>query len=141
MYGLPQAGIIAQELLQERLAKVGYHQIKIIPGLWTHKTRKICFTLVVDNFAIKYTKFGRCTTSNQCSQKGLQHNSQLGCNKIYRTHHQVGLCKPQSTRAHAQILVKGPTTIQPPATKKKAELTIPPCCTPIWSKDSVHTRC
>jgi hypothetical protein len=56
MYGLPQAGIIAQELLQERLATVGYHQSKIIPGLWMHKKRKTCFTLVVDNFAIKYTK-------------------------------------------------------------------------------------
>jgi len=56
MYGLPQVGIIAQELLQERLAKVGYHQSQIIPGLWTHKTRNICFTLVVDDFAIKYTK-------------------------------------------------------------------------------------
>ena len=56
MYGLPQAGIIAQELLQERLAKVGYHQSQIIPGLWTHKTRNICFTLVVNDFAIKYTK-------------------------------------------------------------------------------------
>jgi hypothetical protein len=55
MYGLPQAGIIAQELLQERLAKVGYYQSKIIPGLWTHITKKTCFTLVVDNFAIKYT--------------------------------------------------------------------------------------
>lgn len=33
MYGLPQAGIIAQELLAERLAKHGYHQSKIIPGL------------------------------------------------------------------------------------------------------------
>ncbi len=47
---------MAQELLQEHLEKVGYHQSKIIPGLWTHKTRKICFTLVVDDFAIKYTK-------------------------------------------------------------------------------------
>ncbi len=56
MYGLPQAGIIAQELLQECLEKVGCHQHKIIPGLWTHKTRNTCFTLVVDNFAIKYTK-------------------------------------------------------------------------------------
>ena len=56
MYGLPQAGIIAQELLEERLAKVGYHQSKIFPGLWTHKTRNTCFTLVVDDFAIKYTK-------------------------------------------------------------------------------------
>ncbi len=33
MYSLPQAGIIAQELLQECLAKVGYHQSKIVPGL------------------------------------------------------------------------------------------------------------
>ncbi len=56
VYGLPQAGIIAQELLKEQLAKVGYHQSKIIPGLWTHVTRKTCFTLVVDDFAIKYTK-------------------------------------------------------------------------------------
>ena len=56
MYCLPQAGIIAQELLKERLAKVGYHQSKIIPGLWTHVTRKTCFLLVVDDFAIKYTK-------------------------------------------------------------------------------------
>ena len=56
MYGLPQAGIIAQELLQEQLAKEGYHQSHIIPGLWTHKTRNISFTLVVDDFAIKYTK-------------------------------------------------------------------------------------
>ncbi len=55
MYGLPLAGIIAQELLQERLAKVGYYQSKIIPGLWTHNTKKTCFTLVVDDFAIKYT--------------------------------------------------------------------------------------
>ncbi len=56
MYGLSQAGIIAQHLLEERLAKVEYYQSKIVPGLWTHKTRDICFTLVVDDFAIKYTK-------------------------------------------------------------------------------------
>jgi hypothetical protein len=55
MYGLPQAGIIAQELLKERLAKHGYMQSKIIHGLWKHKTRPTCFTLVVDDFAVKYT--------------------------------------------------------------------------------------
>ncbi len=56
MYGLPQAGLIAQELLEQRLSKVGYSQSKIIPGLWTHETRQTCFTLVVDDFAIKFTK-------------------------------------------------------------------------------------
>jgi hypothetical protein len=55
MYGLPQAGIILQDLLQAGLAKVGHHQSKIIPGFWTHQTRKTYFALVVDDFAIKYT--------------------------------------------------------------------------------------
>ena len=54
MYGLPQAGLLAQELLQERLAEHGYHQSKIIPGLWKHETRPIVFTLVVDDFGVKY---------------------------------------------------------------------------------------
>ena len=47
MYGLPQAGLLAQELLQERLAQHGYHQSKIIPGLWKYESRPILFTLVV----------------------------------------------------------------------------------------------
>jgi hypothetical protein len=34
MYSLPQADIIAQELLKEQLAKYGYHQRKIIPSFW-----------------------------------------------------------------------------------------------------------
>ncbi len=55
MYNLPQAGLIAQELLEERLAKHGYKQSKIIHGLWKHKTRPTGFTLVVDIFAVKYT--------------------------------------------------------------------------------------
>ena len=54
MYGLPQAGIIAQELLATRLGKHGYYQSKIVNGLWKHKTRPICFCLVVDDFAVKY---------------------------------------------------------------------------------------
>ncbi len=56
MYGLPQLGIIAQELLEERLARVGYRQSKIIPGLWSHNKRSIIFCLVVDTFAVKYTQ-------------------------------------------------------------------------------------
>ena len=54
MYGLPQAGIIAQELLATRLGEHGYYQSKIVNGLWKHKTRPICFCFVVDDFAVKY---------------------------------------------------------------------------------------
>jgi hypothetical protein len=54
MYGLPQAGIIAHKLLEKRLAEHGYHQSKIVHGFWKHKTRPICFCLVVDDFTVKY---------------------------------------------------------------------------------------
>eukprot|EP00956_Cyclotella_meneghiniana_P027920 scaffold63927_cov37-Cyclotella_meneghiniana.AAC.1 len=54
MYGLPQAGLLANQLLEKRLNKHGYYQSKIIPGLWKHKTRPIQFTLVVDDFGVKY---------------------------------------------------------------------------------------
>ena len=54
MYGLPQSRILAQQLLEKRLNGKGYWQINHTPGLWTHKTRPICFTLVVDNFGVKY---------------------------------------------------------------------------------------
>jgi hypothetical protein len=54
MYGLPQAGLLAQELLEERLKKHGYSQSKLVHGLWTHKWRPIQFTLVVDDFGVKY---------------------------------------------------------------------------------------
>ena len=54
MYGLPQAGTLAQELLEKRLNKRGYYQSKIVPGLWLHKWRPVQFTLVVDDFGVKY---------------------------------------------------------------------------------------
>jgi hypothetical protein len=54
MYGLPQAGILANQLLARRLAIQGYHQTKSTPGLWRHATRPIQFTLVVDNFGVQY---------------------------------------------------------------------------------------
>jgi hypothetical protein len=36
MYGLPQASIIAQELLEACLLKAGYTQLEITPGYWKH---------------------------------------------------------------------------------------------------------
>ncbi len=54
MYGLPQSGVIPQELLKKQLAEYGYHQSKIINGFWKHKTRPTFFTLVVNDFAVKY---------------------------------------------------------------------------------------
>ena len=54
MYGLPQSVLIANELLDKRLNKCGYYQSKLVPGLWNHEWRPVQFTLVVDDFGVKY---------------------------------------------------------------------------------------
>jgi len=55
MYGLPQAGKLANDQLQQFLLPHGYHPCPFTPGLWQHATCDICFTLVVDDFSIHYT--------------------------------------------------------------------------------------
>jgi hypothetical protein len=54
MYGLTHAGLIANKLLEKRLNTHGNHQKKLVPGLWKHKWRPIWFTLVVNDFGVKY---------------------------------------------------------------------------------------
>jgi hypothetical protein len=54
MYSLPQAGIIAQEVLANRLKEHGYSQSKTTPGLWKHEWCPVWFSLTVDDFGVKY---------------------------------------------------------------------------------------
>ena len=54
VWGLPQAGILANKKLRRKLAPHGYHEHENTPGLWFHDTRPISFTLVVDDFGVKY---------------------------------------------------------------------------------------
>jgi hypothetical protein len=72
MYGLPQAGILVNKLLKERLAHHGYFEQLHTPGLWKHVTHPVWFNLCVENFGIKY--IGR---------KHLQHLYNALCNRTY----------------------------------------------------------
>eukprot|EP00957_Ditylum_brightwellii_P081582 6206538-Ditylum_brightwellii.AAC.1 len=54
MYGLPQAGILANNLLTKRLAAKGYRPCRHTLGLWKHDWRPVIFSLAVDDFGIKY---------------------------------------------------------------------------------------
>ena len=54
VWGLPQAGILANKLLRKRLKPHGYYECVNTPGLWRHTTRPIIFSLVVDDFGVKY---------------------------------------------------------------------------------------
>jgi hypothetical protein len=53
-YSLPQAGILANDLLQSCLEAEGFYEAATTPGLWCHKWRPIQFYLIVDNFGIEY---------------------------------------------------------------------------------------
>jgi hypothetical protein len=54
MYGLKQEGILVNQLLQKRLKLFGYHPSRHTPGLCLHTTKPTSFSLVADNFAVKY---------------------------------------------------------------------------------------
>jgi hypothetical protein len=55
MYGLKQAGKLANELLATRLFGQGYYQCATTPGLRRHKWQPIIFALIVDDFGVQYT--------------------------------------------------------------------------------------
>jgi hypothetical protein len=54
MYGLPYAGILVNELLQRNLAKDWYRLAQHTHSLGKHDTRPISFSLVVEDFGVKY---------------------------------------------------------------------------------------
>jgi hypothetical protein len=54
MYGLPQAGILANKLLRQRLGCHGYFEVQHMPGLWKDISCPIWFNLCVDDFGVKY---------------------------------------------------------------------------------------
>jgi hypothetical protein len=54
VWGLPQAGILANKRLQQKLAPFGYHKCVNTLGLWRHGSRPLTFTLVVDDFGVKF---------------------------------------------------------------------------------------
>ena len=56
LYGLQEPAYIANVKLKRILGLEGYVPSKFTTGLSTHKTREIAFSLVVDNFGVRYKK-------------------------------------------------------------------------------------
>ena len=55
MYGIPEAGRLANDLLRKRLTEYGYYECTHTPGYWRHLWKPISWILIVDDFGIKYT--------------------------------------------------------------------------------------
>ncbi len=69
MYGLPQAGILANKLLKKRLRHHGYFEQPHTLGLSKHVSRPVWFNLCVDDFGIKYIGNKKPPAFIQCPQK------------------------------------------------------------------------
>jgi hypothetical protein len=54
MYSLLQAELLANKLIKKNPNKHGYQQSNLVPGIRKHDTRPIQFTLVVNDFGMKY---------------------------------------------------------------------------------------
>ena len=54
VYGLPQSGSLANDLLETRLLKYNYYQCPQTPGLWRNKWLPFLFSLIVDDFGVEY---------------------------------------------------------------------------------------
>ena len=54
IYGLSHSGALANNGLRENLAPHGYFEVTHNPGLWQHITHPISFSLVIDDFGVKY---------------------------------------------------------------------------------------
>jgi hypothetical protein len=68
MYGLLQAGKLANDLLEERLGKKGYNQSRNTPGLWSNATTGTNFALIVDDFGVKFTSRPQAQHLIECLQ-------------------------------------------------------------------------
>ena len=63
IYGLEQAGKLANDLLTDHLGEHGYFQTTTTPGLWRHKRCPIMFILIVNDFGIEFVT---STTPTSC---------------------------------------------------------------------------
>jgi hypothetical protein len=77
MYGFPQAGILANELLQRNLAKDCYRTTQHTHGLWKHDNHLFSFSLslVVDDFGVKYVGREHAEHLMECIKKNYNISS------------------------------------------------------------------
>jgi hypothetical protein len=106
MYGLPQAGILANSLLQDCLAEFDYYKAATTPGLWHHQWHLVMFALIVDNFAIQYV--GNVHLDHLC--QALKKHYKVS-EEIDSTHFAgmtlKGACRPNHAKCSCRLSMPG----------------------------------
>ncbi len=83
MYGIPQAGILANKPLKKCLNATGYYQCQHTLGLWHQVWHDIIFCLFEDNFGVKTTSHNHIMHLKTALEKyytvGMDWNSSFYC--------------------------------------------------------------
>ena len=82
MYGIKQAGIIANQELVKHMAPFEYHPVQHTPGLWVHDNRQTIFSLVVDDFVFNIPQ-QRMPNIFKIPQIQIPHHSQHGSGSLH----------------------------------------------------------
>jgi hypothetical protein len=106
IYGLPQAGILANIQLKKHLADNDYHPVAHTAGLFKHKTRPVTFSLCVDDFGVKYVGKENAQHLEQVLRQNIESQqtgpvpstSDLPCNGTTRRARSISPCPATSPR-------------------------------------------
>ena len=106
MHGLPKEGILSNQQLVRKLETKGYSPCKQTLGLWRHKWRPIAFSLVVENFGVKYVDKKHVkhliNTTQENYQVSTEWEGKRYCGIIIKWNHQkhvFDLSMPSYTQA------------------------------------------
>jgi hypothetical protein len=105
MYGLPQAGKLANGRLRKFLASFGYVPCPVTPGLWKHLHSNLMFTLVVDNFGIRYTPTNKTSTTSLPSSTRNTNVPRIGLATVTSVSHSTG------TMINTMLISQCPATL------------------------------
>ena len=101
--GLKKAGKLASNRLTNNLERNRYAPVPHTPSLWLHHTSEILFSLVVNNFGIKYTRKADADHLLKSLLGRLRDHRGLDQGEILRPHTQVGLLQHKCERLHVRI--------------------------------------
>ena len=106
-------------------------------GLWKNETRDTIFTLIVDDFAIKYTSLDNAQHMLHTLKENIYHIRILGGKTRHWNQLKVGLQQTNSWPLHARVCNRRPTTVPPSTQKYLAIIPTPPCPTNIWRQSKI----
>ena len=72
IYGLKEAGKLSQDRLVAHLSEYGYKQCRFTPCLFIHESNETAFTLVVDDFLVKFQNQTAATTWSKHSENSMR---------------------------------------------------------------------